>query len=260
METTATRYNWPELIAELNRLVRLKSTPVGIKLFRDRAELAAIPRLRRPPEGAIFNGCQLIGQAVRLNYTIGFTAESLIGPQCQGVFGLCPAEEMRCNLELTGVWYATDADTQKHQNAMYHLNEVYDAVVASPLAAGRLAEPDVCLIYATPQQVMLMVNALQYEDYEVLQGSFVGESSCSDSWTRAIATGKPCVTIPCFGERRYGGVLDEEMAIAFPPRYLPKMLDGLNKLSRNGLRYPAAFYGVQHDAREGLAKNYGSAK
>jgi len=258
MHPVQSPYPWPELVAELNRLLRLKATPIGIKLFKHRAELEQIPRLRRPPEGAIFNACQLIGQAVRLNYTIGFTKENLVSPQCQGVFGLCPAEEMIQCRELTGVWYATDADTQKHQQAMYHLDQVYDAVVASPLVSGRLAEPDVCLIYATPQQVMLMVNALQYEQYEVLQASFVGESSCSDSWTRAMATGKPCVTIPCFGERRYGGVLDEEMAIAFPPRYIHKMLDGLNKLSRNGLRYPAAFYGVQHDAREGLAKSYGS--
>ena len=252
----ANRYDWPELIAELNRFVRLKSTPIGIKLYKDKAELDSIPRLRRPPEDEIFNGCQLIGQAVRLNFTIGFTKESLNGSQCQAVFGLCPAQEMIDSRELTGVWYGTDEDTAKHQAAMYHLNEVYEAAVASPLVTGRLEEPDVCLIYATPQQVLLMGNALQYENYEVLNCSFVGESSCSDSWTKAILTGKPCIALPCFGERRYGGVLDEEMAIAFPPHYIHKILDGLAKLSKNGLRYPAAFYGIQHDVRAGMAKNY----
>ena len=83
-----------------------------------------------------------------------------------------------------------------------------------------------------------------------------GESACADSWRRALATGAPSLSIPCYAERRYGGVLDAELLMALPPRYVPKIIDGLAHLSSNGLRYPIPPYGIQSDARAGLAVSY----
>ncbi len=48
------------------------------------------------------------------------------------------------------------------------------------------------------------------------------------------------------------------MLMATPPQFLPTMIAGLEALSRNGLRYPIAPYGIQADARAGLAKSYGN--
>ena len=42
--------------------------------------------------------------------------------------------------------------------------------------------------------------------------SVVGELACADSWGRALKTRTPSLSIPCFAERRYGGVLDDETA------------------------------------------------
>lgn len=56
-----------------------------------------------------------------------------------------------------------------------------------------------------------------------LSGLFQGESAGADSWPGA-QDGEPSVLIPCFAERRYGvlryGVLDNELLMAFSPRYL----------------------------------------
>src|SRR3712207_8885006 len=49
---------------------------------------------------------------------------------------------------------------------------------------------------------------------------------------------EPSVSIPCFAERRYGGVQDDELLMATPPEFVPKVIAGLEALSRNGLRYP----------------------
>ncbi len=89
-----------------------------------------------------------------------------------------------------------------------------------------------------------------------VEWSCVGESACADSWGRALATGEPSLSIPCFAERRYGGVLEDELLMAIPPSYLPKVIDGLAALSKNGLRYPIPQYGVQHDVRAGMAASY----
>jgi uncharacterized protein (DUF169 family) len=249
-------YDWPKLVDELNRLLRLKTTPIGMKLFERVEDMQAIPKIRRP--SAIHTADQIVAQAARLGFTIGITREDLVGPQCGVVLGLSPRdEEWLSGKKMTGVWYATVADASAHQHAM---NAVpygkYKAMAVSPLASGRLDPPDVCLIYGTPGQMIIFINGLQWSGYKKFEWSVVGESSCADSWGRALATGEPSLTIPCFGERRYGGVLDDEMLMALSPRDLPKAIAGMQALAKNGLRYPIPQYGIQADVRAGLGASY----
>ena len=82
----------------------------------------------------------------------------------------------------------------------------------------------------------------------------VGESACADSWGRALKLRQPALSIPCFAERRYGGVLDEEMLMALPPEFLPKAIAGMEALANNGFRYP--FPAVRHPA--GRARRHGA--
>ena len=63
---------------------------------------------------------------------------------------------------------------------------------------------------------------------------------------------------PCFAERRYGGVMEDELLMAIPPKFLPKVIAGLEQLSANGLRYPIPAYGVSNDARAGMGVSYES--
>ena len=88
----------------------------------------------------------------------------------------------------------------------------------------------------------------------------VGESSCADSWGRALKKREPSLSIPCFAERRYGGVLDDEMLMALPPELLPKAIAGMEALAKNGFRYPFAQYGIQQDVRAGMAVSYPDRK
>ena len=41
-------YDWQQIVADLNRLLRLTATPVGMKLFERVEEMEAVPRIRRP--------------------------------------------------------------------------------------------------------------------------------------------------------------------------------------------------------------------
>jgi hypothetical protein len=42
-----------------------------------------------------------------------------------------------------------------------------------------------------------------------------------------------------------------------PPKYLPRAIAVMERRAANGLRYPIPQYGIQSDARAGLAKSYG---
>ena len=132
----------------------------------------------------------------------------------------------------------------------------YEGLVLSPVSAQRLAEPDIVLFYATPGAMMYFINGLQWSGYKRFDWSIVGESACADSWGRALKTGEPSLSLPCFAERRYGGVPDEEMLMALQPAHLAKAIVGMKQLAKNGLRYPIAPYGIQADVRAGMGVSY----
>lgn len=245
------------IVDDLNRLLRLRTTPIGMKRFASAADMEAIPKIRRP--GAIHTTDQIVGQAARNGWTVGITRADLVGDQCAAVVGLHPRDERWLEgRQYAGVWYSTPEDAAAHQAAMDlpSFGE-HEALAVSPLASGRLDPPDICLIYATPAQMILFINGLQWTGYRKFEWGCVGESSCADSWGRALATGEPSLSIPCFAERRYGGVMEDELLMAIPPSFLPKVIDGLDALARNGLRYPIPPYGVNADARAGLGVSYG---
>ena len=216
--TDLSAFDGAAVVDGLNKYLRLRTTPIGMKLFESKADMEAIPRIRRPKE--IHTTDQIVGQASRNGWTVGITAADLVGAQCSTVIGLHPrSDEWLSGERMTGVWYETKEDAAAHQEAMDVVPfGNYEAMAVSPLASGRLNPPDICLIYATPAQMILF--------------------------------------IPCFAERRYGGVMEDELLMAIPPYFLPKIIQGLDALSRNGLRYPIPQYGVNNDVRAGMGVSY----
>ena len=249
--------DWPETLDRLNRLLKIRTTPIGMKLFATEEEMAAVPKIRRPKD--IHTADQIVSMASRLNWTVGITGTDLVGDQCRAVLGLGGQDDAwYSGKHMAGVWFDTEDNASVHQNAM-HVVPVgqYNAMAVSPLSTGRLSPPDICMIYATPGQMIILINGLQWSGYKKLEWGCVGESACADSWGRALSTGEPSLSIPCYAERRYGGVQDDEMLMALSPGHLVQAIDGMEALSRNGFRYPIPPYGIQTDARAGLGVSYG---
>src|SRR5262249_55591158 len=215
-----------------------------------------IPKIRRPR--AKHTTDQIVAQARQLGWTVGITMQDLVGAQCGAVIGLHPQdEEWLSGKRMAGVWFKTQEDASLHQHAMDCVPYGrYQAMAVAPLASNRLNPPDICLLYGPPGQMIFMINGLQWSGYKKLVFTGVGESACADSWGKALKTDEPALTIPCYAERRYGGGADDEMLMALPPRYLPKMIDGLAALFQNGLRYPVPPYGIQGDAAARVAVSY----
>jgi uncharacterized protein (DUF169 family) len=134
--------DWSKLALDLERLLRLRSIPFGMKLFERRGDMEAIPRIRRPT--AIHTLDQIVAQAARLGWTVGLVADDLVGAQCRAVVGLGGAKDgaWRSGQHMVGVWYSTPADASAHQAAMECLPDgQYEALAVSPLASGRLDHP-----------------------------------------------------------------------------------------------------------------------
>ena len=247
-----------ELSRQLTELLRLRTFPIGMKLFADAEEMAKVPGLRRPAEGKTFSTCQLVTQARIAGFTMGITTANVPGfSNCGGVIGLNePSELYLSGRKFEGVWFENREAAALHQAQMPRVPPRYSGLVVSPLRSARLDPPDICLFYANPAQMILFINGLQWKTYKRFDFSVTGESACADSWGKALRDRAPSLSIPCYAERRYGGVADDEMLMALPPADLAIAVEGLLGLSKAGLRYPIMPYGPQADPGEGMAKSY----
>src|SRR6202140_1830435 len=79
------------MVADLNSLLRLKTTVIGMKMFATAEEMAAIPKIRRP--SAVHTTDQIVSMASRLGWTVGITSDDLVGAQCRAVIVLAPQDE-----------------------------------------------------------------------------------------------------------------------------------------------------------------------
>src|SRR5260221_826284 len=255
-QTPPEAYDLAFMVDSINNQRRMKTIVIGMKMFASVDEMLAIPKIRRPT--ATHTTDQIVSMASRLGWTVGITADDLVGAQCRAVIGLAPRDEKWLAGEAyVGVWHENAEDARKRQEALDVVpHGKYQALVVSPLASGRLNPPDICLVYATPGQMIILINGLQWTGYRKFEWGVVGETACADSWGRALKTGEPSLSLPCYAEPRPGGLPDEEMLMALSPWHLAKAITGMKALSKNGLRYPIAPYGIQSDVRAGMGVSY----
>ena len=261
-KTVAPRPTLADLGARLCDLLKLRTLPIGLKLFEGAEQAASIAGLRRPPPGQVFTTCQLVTQARIAGITLGIFRENLPpGGNCAAVVGLGElSDEYTSGRRMQGVWFENLTAAGAHQAGMPRVPcGRYEALVASPLRSGRLEAPDTVLFYANPAQMILFINGLQWKNYRRFDFSITGESACADSWGRALASCEPSLSIPCYAERRYGGVTDDELLMAVPPHELEAAVAGLEGLSRAGLRYPILPYGASVDPSQGMARSYAAS-
>jgi uncharacterized protein (DUF169 family) len=242
------------IVKDIESHLRLKTFPVGFKFLTSKGDVEKVGKVRRPRKYS--TTCQLISMARTFGWTFGTTGAELM-PICSNVLGFLEAPPKLKDGTLRSVaWCRTKEDAKKFEDAIPRIPlGKYEAVLLGPATTG-LFEPDFVLFYVNPAQLILMINALQFEDYERFVFYCVGETSCSDSIVECHLGGKPAVGIPCFGERRFGSAQDDEMVMAVPGPMLEKLRRNLVELSKRGVRYPITFYGPQVDPSPGVPPVY----
>jgi len=252
METSR---DWEKLAQGMECLLRLKTFPVAFKLLKSRETLSDIPQLRRMKHKVTL--CQLFTVVRTFGWTVGCDLDDIILLMCASIIGLTEVPENIKDGTMRGIfWTKTREDAKKCEEAIPRLPVgQHEAVLMAPLKHN-IFDPDIILVYSNPAQMILLINGLQFEDYEVMEFYCVGESSCSDVIARCYLRKKPSLTIPCYGERRYGNAQDDELVMALPAEMMEKAVNGLEALHKKGIRYPISYAGLQLDAAPSFPTPY----
>ncbi len=248
--------HWKELTQDLEGLLRLRTFPIAYKRLENASDLESIRKVRRLDRYATF--CQVPGLVRTRGWTIGITLEDSLNDRCTRIHGLAEPTDKSKEDEsamLSTTWFKNPEEAMIQQNESPRIPKG-GAIVLAPLASEKF-DPDVILIYANPAQIMMLLCGLQKMKFEYFKFGFIGEGACADSLAQCYVSGQPSVGIPCFGERRFGEVLDDEIVIGLPPDRLEIAIEGLRQLSAVGMRYPIPIHGAECDPLPSLARAYG---
>lgn len=246
---------WSVWTRQMEHFLRLRSFPVGLKLLEKEQELSSNPWLRRPQEKLSL--CQLVTIVRTFDWTVGGTADDLVTPGCASVLGLAELPEFVTDGSMRNVvWLENKEDAAACEAVIQRISYgKYKAFMLAPTAYDPFI-PDIVLIYGNPAQMSLMVNAIQYDRFERMVFYSVGETSCSDVIGRCFVDRTPALSIPCYGERRFGHAADDELAIGLPVEDCGRILANLETLYNKGIRYPISQYGAQVSPYAALAAVY----
>src|SRR5260221_12446047 len=138
---TTEPYDWDAIVAGLKQYLRLRSIPIGMKLFETVEEMEAIPKIRRPRFKHTTD--QIVAQARQLGWTVGVTMADLVGAQCGAVIGLHLQDDERLSgHRMAGGWFTTRDDAAPSHHGMAWVRSVrYRASASPPATAGRPAPP-----------------------------------------------------------------------------------------------------------------------
>ena len=249
------KYDFKGMVSDFNKYLRLPETPVGIKYFEKKEDCQSIERIKCPKGKYTF--CQILWQSISYGWTLMYTSDLAPMKYCAQVNGLYPRDEKFFTGEIfMGGWFNEPENARAHHEQLDLMDKVYEAAAISPLEAGKIEEPDICIIHGNTAQIFMLMSGYLNIHYEKLPLTFGGETECSNSWVRAMVTGKPMIAVPSFAERKFGGAKDYELVCAMSPDQLMTAIEGLKRLHKNGLRYPIAHHGQTCDASTGLPKSY----
>lgn len=254
------KVNWVELTTDLEKLLRLRTIPIGLKFLAKAADIENIPGVKRIGHRFLF--CQMVTIARTAGWTIAgepkpnalFCPFILFAGLYKGSWEAFPGSP---GYSRVNMWFKTEEDANKQRDAIPRIPVgKFQAVVVAPLSSQKF-EPDVILVYANPAQMILLINAIQWTEYERLRFSCIGESSCVDSVIECYLSNKPALGLPCYGERIFGSIQDDELAMAIPPSQLGKTVEGLKELSARGIKYPIFSFGARYDVSKDVQRMYG---
>jgi len=225
---------------KINTYLRPRTHPLGFKLFETIKEAKRVAW--KPPNKLLI--CQVINTARIHGRALIATAEDslcVIGAVALGLMETPP--HMASGEIFLKLGYISDPEKAKeYQRCFSRLEPRYKAFAVKPLERINF-EPDILLFYGNSAQISLALFALSIRHGERLQLSMFGESALCGGIAQAMITGKPQISIPCFGERVYASTADDEILLIVPFPELPDLISGLETLYKAGIRYPIPIAG-----------------
>lgn len=215
---------------EIIELLKLETSPVAVALLPKGTE---IPENIQKVDQAMRH-CQMMDRVRKTKEEFYATLED---ESCKGGAGALGLGKMPPNVASGEFYYGT----LKHFKTLEAAKKTIDRVpvieagskiasIYAPLESASFM-PDVVVIICNPKQVMLLTQAILYNEGGRLEAEFAGKQSlCSDAVAQPYLTGKMGITVGCSGSRTYTGIQESELTVGIPANLLKDLVEGLRAI------------------------------
>jgi len=227
--------NLSESSREFQRLLRLRTCPVGVRLCSSEEDLAQgkVPAVK-------LTLCQMIKGAAHAGWQLA-----------------CPKDQMGCFTAqlMLGFREQTEEDVEHHVRQFTDNKQVARRMIENKpkLPFGQMAgvltgplggfSPDVVVFVVDALQALGLIEAYTYSTGENL--SFVNgvsSAACSYGVIATYQSGRPNLSIPCVGAKRYGQLQDNELLFTVPLAVSEAMLANAQAMEQGG-KWPIPIVG-----------------
>lgn len=216
-----------EKCVRIAELLNLHSEPLGFKLFSKEDDVRNVKGVTMMKD-SFYTFCQMPYLAKVDGLTVGSVASDKMLDRCKKSHGLQERTEAEIEKEsrMLATTWMPDVESAARQLRSYPVMPLSAGLVLGPLSKATY-DPDIVILYPTPGQMVLLLQAMQKIKYENYAFNFCGEGSCVNSIAQCYASNKPAMTIPCAAEVAFSDLPDDELTIALPLEYVDLAVQGL---------------------------------
>ncbi|MFP3912494.1 MAG: DUF169 domain-containing protein, partial [Desulfobacteraceae bacterium] len=233
--------HYSDLGRELQELLRLKISPIGIKYFTKTTDI---------PEGfeviqSDCTICQVIAKARFHEVPVATTKHAAtvcgMGGAVSGFYEIAP--DVADGTRNKGAWAKTVEATRKlAQNRMGIKVGKFEAMGVAPLKNLSVA-PDVVQVWGTPVQMLHLVYAHIWDGGDNVEMSTNGHgASCYEALVVPYLTGQVKLAMADIGDHRFAYAADDEMITGFPLAHLERIAVNLRESYDAAYRFPYQYH------------------
>jgi len=231
-----------EISNEIEKHLRLRSKPVGIKMLANESEI---------PEGAVrplkdmghhLSLCQAISLARRQGMTIAMLTED---NWCfEPVVGLGFKEPPGIFLDGHNRYPSTASSVEAgslwaHQMPKFEVGK-YQGIVVAPLEKISY-KPDIIVLYVDASALTHLLIAVNWIDGNDATCVLGGHSACVYTIVPTIKNNQFQIAVPCIGDRKRAVAQEDEMIFSFPVTKAQSLIDGLISTNPTQVGYPIKY-------------------
>ena len=229
--------NYKEIGEELDKLLRLRTDSLGVKLFEDKASIPEEFKILEEPWAV----CQAAGMARYHRKGYALTKE-MATPCAIGAFSLGfydVPKEIKDGTANVGIFAKTQDAVKKLFDGRTNIEKgKFEAVGFIPLKQSPV-EPNTIMIYCTPFQALSFVYATKWDGGDNLELNTSGHGGCCyETLTVPFVTGEIRLAIADIGERRLARAEENEMVVGFPINQLERLVNNLREINKGIFGYP----------------------
>jgi len=220
----------------LIRLLRLRTTPVALKLLKKKEDIPA--GIQRPKIRLTI--CQMVALSRIHEQVLAGGMEEIICSYAQSVLGFADWPEDMISGERRAGTRVEDVNASSNliENIPKIETDSFEAIVTAPLAKTPL-KPDQVLLFANPAQMTRLIHAATWKTGERLSFTTAAEAgTCAEGIAATYLRNDVNIAFPCYGTRRFGMAADSELIFGIPVEKIDEIMDGLEKTHDIGSTYP----------------------